>query len=76
MAQVAEMSQAFAAGSKQTAGSAAEITELAGEFSVAISQFDLTGSPGVEDRWVGLPPGRGLDSQVQAPEPEDSPTNS
>jgi methyl-accepting chemotaxis protein len=42
MGQVADMSQSFAAGSQQTSASAAEITELAGEFSVAIARFDLS----------------------------------
>ena len=47
MGQVTEMSKAFATGSQQTAVSAAEITELAGDFSVAIAQFDLEGTPTV-----------------------------
>ena len=42
MSQVADMAQAFAAGSQQTAGSAAEITELAGDFSAAIDRFEVS----------------------------------
>jgi methyl-accepting chemotaxis protein len=45
MSQVADMAQAFAAGSQQTSGSAAEITELAGEFAAAIDRFEVSGTP-------------------------------
>jgi methyl-accepting chemotaxis protein len=44
MSQVADMAQAFAAGSQQTAGSAAEITELAGDFGAAIDRFEVAGT--------------------------------
>ncbi|MFL6180776.1 MAG: methyl-accepting chemotaxis protein [Actinomycetes bacterium] len=50
MEQVADMSQAFASGSQQTSASAAEITELAGDFSVAIAQFDLSGAEPAPER--------------------------
>jgi methyl-accepting chemotaxis protein len=45
MGQVAQMAHAFAAGSQQTSSAAAEITELAGDFTHAIAQFDLGPEP-------------------------------
>jgi methyl-accepting chemotaxis protein len=56
MAQVAAMSQEFAAGSRQTSAAAEEITELAGDFSVAIDRFDVSGTPAPEASPL---PGRG-----------------
>jgi methyl-accepting chemotaxis protein len=43
MAEVAEMSQAFAVGSQHTSGSASAITELAAEFGALISRFEVSG---------------------------------
>jgi len=46
----ADRARAMAAASQQTSGSAAEITELAGEFSAAIDRFAVSGTSGPPPR--------------------------